>query len=76
MRKRRILCAGFEARMREERPPPTVMFGALVGNMGYPGGHEKNWMAHLKEDMSAFGTKFKGWRNAAQKAGRWFRRVG
>ena len=29
----------------------------------------------LKEDMSAFGMKFEGWRKAAQKAGRWFRRV-
>ena len=25
--------------------------------------------------MPVFGTKFKGWRKAAQKAGRWFRRV-
>ena len=25
--------------------------------------------------MSAFGMKFEGWRKAAQKAGRWFRRV-
>ena len=33
-------------------------------------------MDHLKEDMSVFGTKFEGWRKAAQKAGRWFRRVG
>ena len=32
-------------------------------------------MDHLKEDMSAFGMKFKGWRKAAQEAGRWFRRV-
>ena len=32
-------------------------------------------MVHLKEDMSVFGMKFEGWRKAAQKAGRWFRRV-
>ena len=32
-------------------------------------------MDHLKEDMSIFGMKFEGWRKAAQKAGRWFRRV-
>ena len=32
-------------------------------------------MAHLKEDISVFGMKFEGWRKAAQKAGRWFRRV-
>ena len=32
-------------------------------------------MVHLKEDISAFGIKFEGWRKAAQKAGIWFRRV-
>ena len=32
-------------------------------------------MAHLKEDMSVFGMKLEGWRKAAQKAGRCFRRV-
>ena len=32
-------------------------------------------MAPLKEDMPVFGTKFEGWRKAAQTAGRWFRRV-
>ena len=32
-------------------------------------------MVHLKEDMSAFAMKLEGWRKAAQKAGRWFRRV-
>ena len=30
---------------------------------------------HLPEDMSIFGMKFEGWRKAAQKAGRRFRRV-
>ena len=32
-------------------------------------------MVHLKENMSALGMKFEGWRKAAQKAGRWSRRV-
>ena len=32
-------------------------------------------MVHLKEDISAFGTKFEGWRKAAKKAGKWFGRV-
>ena len=60
--------------MGEERLPQRVMFGEL-GGKGYSGGQEKDWMAHLKEDMSVFGMKFEGWRKAAQKAGRWFRRV-
>ena len=61
--------------MGEERLPQRVMFGELVGGKGYSGGKEKDWMTRLKEDMSVFGTKFEGWRKAAQKAGRWFRRV-
>ena len=75
MRKRRILFAGFVARMGEERLPQRVMFRELVWGKGYSGGQEKDWLVHLKEDMSVFGMKFKGWRNTAQKAGRWFRRV-
>ena len=51
------------------------MFGEFVGGNGYLGGQEKEWMDHLKEDMSVFGMKFEGLRKAAQKAGRWFRRV-
>ena len=51
------------------------MFEEFVGGKGYSGGQENDWMAHLKEGMSVFGMKFEGWRKAAQKAGRWFRRV-
>ena len=75
VRKRRILFAGFVARMGEERLPQRVMCGELVGGKGCLGGQAKDWMAHLKEDMSVFGMKFEGWRKAAQKTGRWFRRV-
>ena len=32
-------------------------------------------MNDLEEDLKAFGIYFKGWREAAQKVGRWFRRV-
>ena len=52
-----------------------VMFGKFVGGKGYSGGQEKDWIDHLKEDMSVFGMKFERWRTAAPKAGRWFRRV-
>ena len=61
--------------MGGERLPQRVMFGELDGCKGYSGGQEKDWMAHLKEDMLVFGMKFKGWRKDSQKAGRWFRRV-
>ena len=75
VRKRRMMFAGFVARMGEERLPQRVMFGELVEGKGYSGGQEKDWMDHLKEDMSVFEMRFEGWRKAAQKAGRWFRRV-
>ena len=61
VRKRGILFAEFAARMGEERLPQRVMFGELVGGKGYSRGQEKDWMAHLKEDMSVFGMKFEEW---------------
>ena len=73
---RRVLLAGFVARMGEERLPQRAIFGELVGGKDYSGGQEKDWLVHLKEDMSVFGMKFEGWRKVTQKVGRWFRRVG
>ena len=75
VRKRRILSAGFVARMGEERLPQRVMFGEFVGDKGYSGGQEKDWLVHLEEDVSLVRMEFEGWRKAAQKAGRWFRRI-
>ena len=60
-----LLFAGFVARMGEERLPQRVMFGELVGGKGYSGGQEKDWLAHLKEDISVLGMKFEGWQKAA-----------
>ena len=75
VRIRRILLAGFVERMGEKRLPQRVMFGELVGGKGYSGGQEKDWMDNLKKDVSVFDMEFEGWRKAAHKAGRWFRRV-
>ena len=58
MHKRRLLLAGFAARMGEERLPEGIMFGELVGGEGYSSGGKKDWIMHLKEDLSAFETKF------------------
>ena len=53
-----MLFAGFVARVREERLPQRV-FGELVGVKAYSGGaQEKDWVVHLKEDMSAFRMMF------------------
>ena len=39
--RRRILFAGFEARMEDTRLPKYVMFGEMVGGAGCVGGQEK-----------------------------------
>ena len=40
MRRRRILFAGFVARMEDTRLPKCVMFGEMVGGAGCVGGQE------------------------------------
>ena len=47
-RKRRVLFAGFVARMGEERLPRWVIFGELVGDKGCSGGQEKDRLVHFK----------------------------
>ena len=42
LRRRRILFAGFVARMEDTRLPKRVMFGELVGGADYVGGQEKS----------------------------------
>ena len=42
VRRRRMLFAGFVARMGEERLPRRVMFGEMVGGKGYFFGQEKD----------------------------------
>ena len=74
-RGRRILFAGFVARMGEERLPRRVMFVELVEGKGCTGVRKHDGMRCLEEDLNEFGIKSEGWREAAQKADRWFRWV-
>ena len=67
--------AGVVARMVEERMPRRVIFEEMFEGKGYSGGQKWDWMKDLEEHLKAFGIKFEGWREAAQKVGRWFRRV-
>ena len=73
-RRRRILFAGFVARIGEERLPRRAMFVEMLGGKGYSRGQEWDRMKDPEEDPKAFGIKFEGWREAAQKFGRWVRR--
>ena len=43
----------------------------MLGGKGYSGEQEWDWK-DLKEDLEAFGIEFEGWREAAQKVGKWF----
>ena len=58
--RRRILIAGFVARMGEERLPQKVMIEELLRGTGYSGGQGNTWKAHRKEDTSVFGMKLDG----------------
>ena len=55
LRRRRILFAGFVARMDDTRLPKCVMFGVLVGGgTGRVGGQGKEWMGCFLDDLRAF----------------------
>ena len=61
--------------MGEGRLPKRVMSEEMVGGKGYSGGQQWDRMRYLEEDLKEFGIKLEGRREAAQKAGKWFRRV-
>ena len=60
-RRRRILFAGFVARMGEEHRRKRAILGELVGSKGYTGGLEKEEsMGGLKSDLEESGIKSDG----------------
>ena len=71
LRRRRILFAGFMARMEDARLPKCVMFGELVGGAGCMGGQE--WMKCFLDDLRASGINADQWTTAAQDEGEWRR---
>ena len=73
LRRRRILFAGFVARMEDTRLPKCVMFGEMVGGAGCVGGQEKEWMGCFLDDLRAFGINADQWTTAAQDEGEWRR---
>ena len=75
LRRRRILFAGFMARMEDTRLSKCVMFGELVGGAGCVGGQEKEWMRYFLDDLRAFGINADRWATAPQDEGEWRRTV-
>ena len=72
-RRRRILFAGFVARMEDTRLPNCVMFGEMTGVAGYVGGQEKEWMGCFLDNLRAFSINAGQWTTAAQDEGEWRR---
>ena len=56
LRRRRILFAGFVARVEDTRPPKCVVFGKLLGGVGCVGSQENEWMGCFLDDLRTFGT--------------------
>ena len=69
LRRRRILFAGFVARMEDTRLPKCVMFGEMVRGAGCVGGKGKEWMGCFLDDLRAFGINADQWTTAAQDGG-------
>ena len=65
LRRRRILFAGFVARMEDTRLPKCMMFGEMVGSAGCEGGQEKERMGCFLDDLRAFGINADQWTTAA-----------
>ena len=74
LRRRRILFAGFVARMEDTRLPKCVVFGEMVGGAGCVESLEKEWMGCFLDDLRAFGINADQWTTAAQDEGEWRRR--
>ena len=73
LRRRRILFAGFVARMEDARLLKHVMFGESVGGTGCVGGQEKERLRCFPDDLKAFGINADQWTTAAQDEGEWRR---
>ena len=73
LRRKRILFAGFVARIEDTRLPKCVMFGVLVRGAGCVRGQEKEWMGCFLDDLRASGINADKWTTAAQDEGEWRR---
>ena len=73
LRRRRILFAGFVARMEDTRLPKCAMFGEMVRGAGCVGGQENEWIGCFLDDLRAFGINADQWTTAAQDEGEWRR---
>ena len=59
--------------MEDTRLRKCVMFGEIVGGVGFVGGQEKKWMGCFLDGLRAFGINADQWTTAAQDRGEWRR---
>ena len=71
LRRRRILFAGYVARMEYTRLPKCVLFGESVGIADSGRGQERERMDCFLKDPRAFGINADKWTTAAQDEGKW-----
>ena len=72
IRRRRILFAGFVARMEDTKLPKCVMLRELVGGAGCTGGRKKSgWGVSRTTPLRAFGIIADQWTTAARDEGEW-----
>ena len=71
LRRRRVLFAGFVARMEDTRLPKCVMVGEMMGGAGCAGGQKKECTGCFLDDLRAFGINADQWTTAAQDEGEW-----
>ena len=69
LRRRRILFAGFVARMEDTRLPKCVMFEEMVGGAGCVRGQKEEWMGCFLDDLRAFVINADQWTTAVQDEG-------
>ena len=65
LRRRRILFAGFVARVEDTRLANCVMFGEILGGAGCLGRLGKEWMGCFLDDLRDFGINADQWTTAA-----------
>ena len=73
IRRRRILFAGYVARIEDTRLPKCVMFREMVGGAGCVWHQEQEWMKRFRYDFKAFGINAAQWTIEAQDARKWRR---
>ena len=70
IRRRRILFAGFVARVEDTILPKWIIFGELVGGAGCVWGQGEKWIGCFLDDLRAFGINTDQWTTSRENGAR------